>query len=152
MVLTETEVQQRIELLKRFRLMLEQQRQKFRNYLSVLDSQEKAMEEGDIEKVSIHGEIEQSILSEILSLQKVIDPLQEMYHHNFPGGDREITELQESLGRLQHQVLERNQATRDYLIQQKDLLQQKISSLRFPRSHNKIYGRAPQPTMLDIRA
>jgi hypothetical protein len=152
MTLSEHEVEQRISLLRRFRSMLEAQRAKFRNYLSVLDVQEQAISDGNTEKVAYHAEIEQAILGEILSLQKVIDPLQEMYQSSFPGGDREITALQESLGRLQTQVLQRNQDTRAFLRQKKEELSSRIHSLRIPKAPRSVYSRTTQPSLLDLRA
>ncbi len=152
MILTETEVEQRITLLRRFRSMLEEQRSKFKNYLSILDVQEQAVAQGDTEKVTLHAEMEQAILNEILSMQKVIDPLQEMYHYNFPGGDKEITELQESLGRLQDQVLQRNEQTRAFLQRKKAELQNRIAALRIPRNQNSMYSAKGHATLLDIRA
>ena len=152
MQISEKEVEQRIALLKRFRTLLDEQRKKFRSYLNVLDLQDSAVQAGDTDKVAQHAEIEQSILGEILSMQKVIDPLQEMYHHSFPGGDREITELQESLDRLQVQVLKKNEETRAFLHRKKEELQNRIQGLRIPRSPRSVYSGSQAPSLLDLRA
>lgn len=151
MVLTEREISDRVALLKRFRAMLEEQRARFRSYLSVLDSQEAAIETGDTDKVLAYAEMEQQVLSEILSLQKVIDPLQEVYNESFPGGDEQIVNLQEGLSRLRDQVLARNESTRAFLTKQKEALKARIEGLNFPRAKRSVYASVPQPGMLDIR-
>ena len=74
--LTQAEIDERTALLKRFRSLLEQQRAKFREYLKVLESQEKTIVAEDTESLLAHTELEQQIASNIISLQKVIKPIE----------------------------------------------------------------------------
>lgn len=150
MTLTEKQIEQRIALLKRFRKMLEQQRTKFSQYLLVLDQQETAVQDGDTDKVAQHALIEQDILKEILSMQRVIDPLQEMYHEAFPGGDQQVIQLQEGLERMRSQVLQRNEATRAFLYRKKQELQDRIAALRIPKSKRSVYASSGAPSLIDI--
>ncbi|KGE71274.1 hypothetical protein [Spirochaeta lutea] len=150
MTLTDRQIDQRIALLKRFRKMLEQQREKFSQYLGVLDQQEAAVQTGDTEKVAQHAMIEQEILRDILSLQKVIDPLQDMYHQAFPGGDEQIHQLQNGLERLRDQVLQRNEETRAFLHRKKQELQERIASLTIPKTKRSVYAAQSTPNLIDI--
>lgn len=148
--LSDREIEERVQLLKRFRTMLEEQRKKFRSYLQVLDHQEKAAEAGDADRMVQYAEMEQTILGQILSMQKVIDPLQDLYHDSFPGGDREISELQQSLVRLQAKVMEKNEETRAFLQRKKEELAERIKSLRIPQSKRSVYANSQTPSLLDM--
>ena len=77
--LTQEEIDERIAILKRFRKLLEEQRNKFREYLDVLEKQQSAIEKGDTEAMLAHTELEQQIVANIGSLQKVITPIEKLY-------------------------------------------------------------------------
>ena len=79
MELTQAEIDERTAILRRFRSLLEQQREKFREYLLVLESQSKVIQEENTESLLAHTELEQQIASHIISLQKVIKPMELMY-------------------------------------------------------------------------
>ena len=79
MELTQAEIDERAAILRRFRSLLEQQRDKFREYLLVLESQSKVIQEENTESLLAHTELEQQIASHIISLQKVIKPMELMY-------------------------------------------------------------------------
>ena len=83
-VLTEEQVAERVSILKRFKKLLDEQRAKFRDYLSVLEKQEKMISSGDVDAIVRHTELEQGIISEIYTIQKVIDPLENMYRATHP--------------------------------------------------------------------
>ena len=61
--LTQEEIDERIAILKRFRKLLEEQRNKFREYLDVLEKQQSAIENGDTDAMLAHTELEQQIVS-----------------------------------------------------------------------------------------
>ncbi|MDR0877678.1 MAG: flagellar biosynthesis protein FlgN [Treponema sp.] len=73
------EFNQRVAILKRFRALLTEQRDRFRSYLEVLDKQKDVIETGSAEDLLSHVELEEKIVADIFSIQKVIDPLEEMY-------------------------------------------------------------------------
>jgi len=74
------ELAQRVAVLKRFKTLLSQQRDRFRSYLDLLDKQQSVIESGSTEDLLNYVEIEEKIVSDIFSIQKVIDPLEEMYN------------------------------------------------------------------------
>lgn len=148
----EDEIRQRVNLLKRFRGMLEIQRDRFRDYLNVLEVQEHAIVEGDAEALELQASMEQQIVREILSVQKVIKPLEGMYGRMYPGKKPEITRLQSSLQHLQSQVLERNRLNREMLAKQRDELKEKIQSLRLPKGRKSVYAGNRTPSMVDLSA
>jgi hypothetical protein len=73
------ELTRRVAILKRFRTLLAQQRDRFRSYLEVLDRQKDIIEQGSAEDLLAHVELEEKIVADIFSIQKVIDPLEDMY-------------------------------------------------------------------------
>ncbi|AHC13728.1 hypothetical protein [Salinispira pacifica] len=148
----EDEIRQRVNLLKRFRSMLEVQRDRFRDYLNVLEVQEQAIVEGDARAIEAQAGMEQQIVREILSVQKVIKPLEGMYGRMYPGKKPEITRLQSSLQQLQSQVLERNRMNRELLARQRDELKEKIQSLRIPKGRKSVYAGNQTPSMVDLSA
>ena len=83
--LSKEELDERIAILKRFRKLLEQQRNKFQEYLMVLESQEGRIEMEDGDSIAAHAELESQIVKNLASLQKVIVPMQGMYNAIMPG-------------------------------------------------------------------
>jgi hypothetical protein len=112
--LTDAVVAERIAILKRFRELLEEQRSKFRQYLGVLERQETVIGSGDVEAIVQHTEIEQAIVSEIQTIQKVMDPLEDMYRSAYPDAQADdIPELKTDLDRLRGEVLSQNEKNRE---------------------------------------
>ena len=111
MELTQAQIDERIAVLKRFRTLLEQQRNKFREYLHVLECQQNKIEEEDGDALVAHAELEQQIVSNISNLQKVIEPMQSMYnavsHGTELGAEDKISvkKMQAELADLQERVL-----------------------------------------------
>jgi hypothetical protein len=79
------ELARRVAVLKRFRTLLTQQRDRFRVYLEALDKQKDIIEKGDPDELLTHVELEEKIVADIFSIQKVIDPLEEMYQAALSG-------------------------------------------------------------------
>jgi hypothetical protein len=75
MAVSETEVASRVLLLKRFRTLLLQQRERFESYITVLDKQKDKIEEGSVEEIITHVELEEKIIGDIISIQKVVEPM-----------------------------------------------------------------------------
>ena len=72
------ELAQRVAILKRFKILLTQQRDRFRAYLEMLDKQQEIIENGNTDDLLAHVNLEEKIVADIFSIQKVIDPLEEM--------------------------------------------------------------------------
>ena len=122
--LSRQEIDQRVAVLKRFKALLQEQRQKFSDYLVVLETQERSIHEENIDALVHHTELEQSIIGNIFTIQKVIDPIEEMYRLGMPDkDDTEVVRLKSDLNKLQSQVLDQNQKNRE-------LLQSRMADLR----------------------
>jgi hypothetical protein len=78
------ELDRRIAVLRRFRELLLSQRNRFRDYLELLDKQQDMIEQGSPEALLAHVEMEEQIVGDIFSIQKVIDPLEDMYRTAYP--------------------------------------------------------------------
>lgn len=141
---------ERVRILKRLRRMLLAQRNRFRQYLGILEHEERAILERDVDRLTRHVEIEQGIVREIFALQKVIGPLDELYRRAYPSGESEIPPLRESLRHLREQVLARNEANRALLRDKMADLKDQIERIRLPRNTKSPYGRVPAPTMIDV--
>jgi hypothetical protein len=73
------DVEQRVAILKRFKVLLSQQRDRFEQYMGVLDTQEEIIKTGNPDQLIAHVELEEQIVEDIFSIQKVIEPLEVMY-------------------------------------------------------------------------
>jgi hypothetical protein len=136
--LPEEEVRRRVAVLKRFRELLQEQRDRFRAYLDVLDRQKDIIERGTPEELSSHVELEEKIVSDILSIQKVIDPLDGLYRsvYKAPPGARRggeeagVTGLKAALEGLKTEALARSGRNRELLSKRMAALRSEIKSLR----------------------
>ena len=148
MELTQAEIDERTAILRRFRSLLEQQRDKFREYLRVLESQSKMIQEENTQSLLAHTELEQQIASHIISLQKVIKPMELMYQERISKGRGDVADspvLQADLERLQRQVLERNQSNRNLLKLHMSQIKERMSTVTNPYRHNKsVYAQSAQ--------
>ena len=136
------ELEERVALLKKFRSLLQQQRDKFREYLTVLEKQENSIESENADALLAHTELEQQVVSNIMNLQKVIVPMSDLYKAR--GGDQKeesINALQNDLSNLQNQVLAQNKKNRDLLRSHIDSIRTQIASFRNPyKSRRSIYA------------
>ena len=143
--ISETELAERVALLKRFKELLQKQREKFRDYLGVLEKQAEVIKKEDTEALLVHTEIEQQIVANISSLQKVIQPIEEMYikagldseDDGFYQDKIEIPTLKTDLAKLQQEVLEQNNKNRELLKTQMASLRQRIEGIKNPYRFNK---------------
>ena len=143
--ISEKELEERVALLKRFKALLEKQRQKFRDYLNVLEKQADVIENQDTEALMIHTELEQQIVANIQNLQKVIEPIEQMYVESSLNSDdskilpnsSEIPILKTDLQKLQNEVLAQNSKNRQMLKVQIEELRTKIQGLKNPYKYNK---------------
>lgn len=117
--ITQEELNERVAILRRFRTLLEQQRAKFQEYLTVLEKQETSINKEDTNAIITHAELEQQVVAGIRNLQKVIVPMSELYNNSAKGtqaeADKSVAAIQGDLNRLQSKVLEQNQKNRELL-------------------------------------
>lgn len=131
--ITQNDFQERVALLKKFRSLLEDQRKKFQQYLTTLEKQAEAITQDNVDAVVAHTELEQSIVTEIASIQKVIVPFELMYKQTHPDAlESEIPRLQTDLDQLKIRVLEQNKVNRELLKTHMIEVRQQIKELKNP--------------------
>ena len=136
--LNDSEIAERVAVLKRFRTLLEKQRLKFREYLTVLEKQEKSIADENSDAVLRHTELEESIIAEIFTIQKVIDPLEYMYTNICRNTEHsDIPHLKTDLDDLQKRVLAQKKKNRELLRTHITGLRQQIASLKRPYAHKE---------------
>lgn len=129
--LSRQEIDQRVAILKRFKALLQEQRKKFSDYLVVLETQERSIHEDNIDALVHHTELEQSIIGDIFTIQKVIDPIEEMYRFGMPDrDDTEVVRLKSDLNKLQSQVIDQNKKNREVLQSRMADLHQEMISIK----------------------
>ena len=145
--ITQEELNERVALLRRFRSLLEEQRGKFREYLNVLEKQQNSITSENPEALLAHTELEQQVVKNIASLQKVIVPMAKMYKssNNKAGtaDDADIIKIQNDLSDLQNKVLKQNAINRDLLRVHIDQLRTQIAGFKNPYKNNRsVYANA----------
>jgi hypothetical protein len=131
------EFNQRVAVLKRFRALLTEQRDRFRSYLEVLDKQQDVIETGSADDLLSHVELEEKIVADIFSIQKVIDPLEEMYRAvvktagapQEPHGD-DVPSLKSALEGLRTEAAARTSRNRELLSRRMVEIRSEIKALR----------------------
>ncbi len=151
--LTNSELAERVAILKRFRVLLKQQRSQFYEYLHVLEQQEKSIAEENTDAILKHTELEESIISNIFTMQKVIDPIEELYNNVCTTPlDTDVPQLKNELNSLQEEVLNQNKKNRELLHNHMAGLRQKLADLKRPYAQNEsIYAQdAHHAEIIDI--
>lgn len=145
--LSKEELDERVAILKRFRKLLEQQRNKFQEYLMVLESQEGKITEENTDSIMAHTELENQIVKNLASLQKVIVPMQGMYNAIMPGvpvaDNAKVEQLQLDLANLQKQVLAQNERNRSLLQNQMNKIKNQLGGMNLMnpyRGRSSVYA------------
>ena len=149
--ITQEELNERVALLRRFKSLLEEQRGKFREYLTVLEKQQDSITAENPEKLLAHTELEQQVVKNIANLQKVIVPMTRMYKAaagNYSvsvSEDADIIKIQNELSDLQEKVLKQNAINRDLLKIHIEQLKSQIAGFKNPYKNNRsVYANVPQ--------
>ncbi|WP_027727971.1 hypothetical protein [Treponema sp. C6A8] len=154
--LTQEELNERVAILRRFRTLLEQQRGKFREYLTVLEKQQDSISNENTEALLAHTELEQQVVKNLMNLQKVIVPMRQMYHSAAPSEeqDKEIYALQDELSSLQERVLAQNKINRDLLRVHLGQIKMQLAGLKNPyRNLTSVYAqKQPVSQMVEVEA
>ena len=143
--LSQNEIDERVAVLKRFKTLLERQRDKFREYLSVLEKQQTSITEENTDALIAHTELEQQVVSNIAGLQKVIVPMAEMYSSircSAPENEtRALESIQQDLDRLQSQILAQNEKNRSLLRIHIADIQKQMEHIKNPyRGNRSVYA------------
>ena len=146
--ITQQELDERVALLRKFRSLLEQQRNKFREYLTVLEKQQDSITKENPENLIAHTELEQQVVRNIANLQKVIVPMSKMYKASVPmahtAEDSNIAQIQNELNDLQSRVLKQNQINRDLLREHIESIRIQIQNFKNPYANLKSVYAQPQ--------
>ncbi|MDR2631489.1 MAG: flagellar biosynthesis protein FlgN [Spirochaetaceae bacterium] len=156
-VVSSEEITQRVAVLKRFRELLLEQRSRFRQYVEVLDKQKDVIEQGNAGDLISHVELEERILGDIFSIQKVIEPLEYMYRAAFPREEaeenaREVPELRSVVEELKTEAAARMKRNKELLSARMTQIRSELKSLQgnpFVR-RSSIHADAGVPALLDI--
>jgi len=143
--ITDEELAQRVAILRRFKTLLTQQRDRFRSYLQVLDKQGDVIESGNVEDLLTYVDMEEKIVADIFSIQKVIDPLEDMYRSVISGfgpgkvpskdalkseGADEVPSIKAALEDLKNEAVLRSTKNKELLSKRMVELREEIKSLR----------------------
>ncbi|GHV70755.1 hypothetical protein AGMMS49928_19750 [Spirochaetia bacterium] len=147
-------VQQRVAILKRFRELLKSQRDRFKTYLDTLESQKKAIENGSADEIVSHVDLEEQIVADIFSIQKVIDPLNDMYRALAKSGENDdVPDLKAALEGLRTEAAARSKRNQELLSRRMTTLNTEIASARplNPYRGKSLYTQTGAGTVIDIR-
>ena len=147
------ELTRRVSILTRFLELLQTQRDRFRDYLNVLDIQKDAIEQGSVEELTAHVDLEERITADIFSIQKALNPLEAMYGNFKEEDDLELSGLKRALQELSKDAVIRTERNKELLASRMSELRMEIKNLkRIPFSTPpSIYGRNEEPSIIDIR-
>jgi hypothetical protein len=162
--LSPKEVARRVMILKRFRELLQAQRDRFRDYLAVLDKQKDIIEQGDTGGLLAHIELEEKIVADIFAIQKVIDPLEALYRTAYPenaigrGGESagpvsEVRSLRDALEGLKTEAVSRTERNKALLAGRMDSVRTEIITLKKNpyRTTRPVYSEEGTASMVDIQ-
>jgi len=160
-----TELNQRVAVLKRFKELLKAQRDRFQTYLTALDKQKDVIQSGTTDDLIRHVELEEKIVADIFSIQKVIDPLEEMYQavtvrnpaKGSPKqsaketGEEEVISLKEALNSLKTEAVIRSERNRELLAKRMAELRSEINSMKRNSYARRKFDTSTGPSYIDIK-
>ena len=141
---------ERMAVLHSLRDQLLSQRDKFEEYLIVLEQQEAAIAEGDAELLGRYVEMETRIIGDIEATQRVVAPLSAVYREVTSEPDPEIVDLTETLGSLHREATKRNLRNQKLLQGGIESLRQEIEAVHQPQRAYNVYSTRDTATVLDI--
>lgn len=158
--ISQEELNERVAILRRFRTLLEQQRGKFREYLTVLEKQQDSISSENTEALLAHTELEQQVVKNIINLQKVVVPMRQMYNSVRAGeaatsdDQKTIESLQQDLTDLQERVLAQNKINRELLKVHIGQIKIQLAGLKNPyKNLHSVYAqKQPVSQMVEVEA
>ena len=159
------ELNQRVAVLKRFKELLKTQRDRFQAYLTALDKQKDVIQSGSTDDLIRHVELEEKIVADIFSIQKVIDPLEEMYQavtvkkpakssqksSAKEAGEDEVISLKEALDGLKAEAIVRSERNRELLAKRMAELRSEINSMKRNSYARRKFETSTGPSYIDIK-
>lgn len=158
--ISQEELNERVAILRRFRTLLEQQRGKFREYLTVLEKQQDSISSENTEALLAHTELEQQVVKNIINLQKVVVPMRQMYNSVSAGeaaasdDQKTIESLQQDLTDLQERVLAQNKINRELLKVHIGQIKIQLAGLKNPyKNLHSVYAqKQPVSQLVEVEA
>lgn len=150
-MISNEELNERVAILHKFKNLLEQQRAKFQEYLTVLEKQQDSISSEDAEKLIAHTELEQQVVRNLSNLQKVIVPMSKLYKKSNEknltknNDDEDISKIQNELNDLQKKVLKQNEVNRELLRTHIENIRTQLNSLKNPYKNNRSVYTQKQP-------
>ena len=161
------EITQRVAVFRRFRELLIQQRDHFYRYLASQEKQQAAIESGNADELFAHIELEEQIVADIFSIQKVIDPLEVIYNADANvtvgsdasvGSDvsaaEDIPGIKAALEDLKNQAVKRSSHNRNLLSAHMDGIRNELTVLRnnsFSGTARPKYYHSGAASLVDIK-
>ena len=151
--LSQEELARRVAVVRRFKELLIQQRDRFKDYISVLDRQKDVIEQGNAEALISHVEREEQLVADIFAIQKVIDPMESMYRTVNPGKESEVPSIKVALDELKAEATVRAKQNRELLTQRMAQMRMEIKNLRNNpyASRRSVYADSGTPSLVDIK-
>lgn len=151
--INQAEVDRRVAIIKRFKELLERQRERLRSYLALLEKQETVIGSGGGEEIMAHVELEEQIVADIFSIQKVMSPMEDMYRAVAPLGpaDAEIPALKTALEDAKVRVQAQSAKNRELLSARMDGIRVEVDALKEnPFTRGSGYGDSAAPSFIDV--
>jgi hypothetical protein len=106
-----------------------------------------------VDRLVAHVELEEQIVSEIYTFQRVIDPLEDLYRAAYPAAEEsDVPTIKSSLAELKDEVAKRNQENRILLKQRMEMLRTEIAGFRNPLAARKsVYASGEGGGLVDIK-
>ena len=146
-----SELSQRVAVIKRFRELLKAQRDRFQIYLNALDKQKNVIETGTADDLLRHVEMEEKIVEDIFSIQKVINPLEEMYRSTKTDEtEDEVSGLKDALENLKSEAAVLSARNRDLLAKRMEEIRAEINILKSNAYARRRFDSGPAPSLVDI--
>jgi hypothetical protein len=153
MAVPEAEVASRILLLKRFRALLLQQRERFESYITVLDKQKEKIESGSVEDLAAHVELEEKIIGDIISIQKAVEPMRAVISESMLAAAPEARHIASAIEALRAEAADRMERNKDLLTVRMGETRAEINTLRanpFTRRKSPFISE-DTPSFIDIK-
>ena len=156
--ISEDELAQRVAILKRFRELLVKQRERFHHYLITLEKQQAVIETGSSGELADYIVQEEQIIADIFSIQKVIDPLEDMYNATVTASSSsapadDVPALKSTLKELKDQVVARSAQNRELLSLRMDVIRSEILELRnnpFANTARSAFSHSGTASIIDL--
>ena len=152
----EAETSQREAVMKRLRELLRQQCKNYHKYITALEKQENLINTGGdifMEQLLASIDLEEQIFEDIISVQKVIDPLDDMYRKLIPCQQDDVSALENKLEDLKNRAMILSTYNKELIQNCITEIHSKIDALKnnpFISSRQAIYKNSNSALYLDI--